>query len=90
MKINLENKYLLEKIVKNKCRKMETSSMSSHYQLAMHEKRFREIDRINNENQKMANRISAQNSVLRKTILSDKFNSTHKLSNKSNKIDSSR
>ena len=35
-KINLENKYLLEKIVHSKTRKMQTSSLSYHYQVAVH------------------------------------------------------
>ena len=56
----------------------------------MHEKRFREIEKINDENRKMANRISAQSSVLRKTILSDKTNQKNRFGGKSNKMESSR
>lgn len=69
---------------------METSSISQHYNVAMHEKRFREIERINDENKKMANRISSQNSVLRATLLSDKCNYVNRDKSKVQKMSSSR
>ena len=65
-KIVLENKHLLNKILKNRTRKFEVSSQSYH--LAMHEKRNREIEKINAENKKIASRITEQYSTLRKTL----------------------
>lgn len=66
-RICLENKYLLDKIVREKSRKFEKVSKSYH--LAMHEKREKEMKRINQENARIAKRITEQYSTLRKTLV---------------------
>jgi hypothetical protein len=57
--ISSENQILLEKIVQAK--KRAPLKMEDKYALAMHEKRYREQERINEENKKIALRVISQN-----------------------------
>ena len=70
----LENKHLLNKILKNRTRKFEGPSESYH--LAIHERRNREIEKINVENKKIAQRITNQYSTIQQTLVSLKNRET--------------
>lgn len=60
--ITSENQILLDKIIGAKKRKIE--KLDDRYMLAMHEKRFRWQDQINQENKKIALRVIQQESTL--------------------------
>ena len=66
LKIVKENQYLLDKIARNKNSNLMTQS--EIYHINLHERRNREIEKINQENLRMVKRITEQPSVLRKTV----------------------
>lgn len=82
--LQIDNKHLLDKIIRNKERKVDLSFHS--YSLAMHEKRHREIERINKENKKMVRRINEQNSVVRKNISVENYHTTRTARNENKNI----
>jgi len=57
-----ENQILLEKIITAKKRKTEKGQ--ERYTLAMHEKRWREQDKIHEENKKIASRVLQQTATI--------------------------
>jgi hypothetical protein len=60
--INTDNQILLEKIVNAKKRRHD--KIEDRYMLAMHEKRCREQEKINEENKKIALRVIQQGSTI--------------------------
>lgn len=60
--INSENQILLDKIIGAKKRKVE--KLDDRYMVAMHEKRFRWQEQINQENRKIALRVIQQTSTI--------------------------
>lgn len=77
IKVSYENKNLLNKIMQARDKKMQPPSQSYH--LNMHEKRNREIEKINDENLQIAKRITEQYSNLRRSLYKD-LNKTDKRS----------
>jgi len=60
--ISTHNQLLLDKIVKAK--KTHNPKQEDRYMLALHEKRFRELEKINSENRKIALRVVQQTATI--------------------------